>query len=125
MAEGQGWPRKPRLRRRSEREGGSRQRVPGSPRQPPESWAPRERAGVAWPKRCPRCRDPPCALRLRPETGPWLTWDKLSRSGEAAPGSWHSFPNLPDPLINASFFKSHRKVWSRELCKLPIAVTLF
>lgn len=77
------------------------------------------RARVSWPKRCPPCGDPPCALRLHPEPGHWLTWDNLSLSGEAALGSWHSFPNLPDPLINVSFFKSHWKVCLENFESFP------
>lgn len=46
-----------------------------------------ETAGIARPERSPPCRDPPCALRLHPEPGHWLTWDNLSRSGKAASGS--------------------------------------
>ena len=79
--------------------------VPGSPHQPRVSLGSWRLRGVAGPKRCPPGGDPPCVLRFHPEPGTLLTWDNLSRSGKTDPGSWHSFPNLPDPSINASFFK--------------------
>lgn len=81
---------------------------PGQPAPASRGWPPGHRAGVVGQESC-LVRGPPCALLLHPEPGHRLTWDNLSGSGDTAPGPCHSFPNLPGPSINASFFK--RVTW--------------